>query len=76
MIKLKNYQKKDILNPKITKEEFENIKSFLPRGSLKKIATITGRSTSTVSSTFKGLTYNKEVAFVTLKLVEKYKEAY
>jgi hypothetical protein len=76
MMKLKNYQKRNVLEPKITKEEFDSIKSFLPHGIQKRIAAKTGRSISTVSNTFKGFRYNKEVAFVTLELVEKYNEAY
>jgi hypothetical protein len=75
-MKLKNYQKRSVLEPKITKEEFQSIKGFLPHGTQKRIAVKTGRAISTVSNTFKGLNYNKEVAFVVLQFVEKYKEAY
>lgn len=76
MMKLKSYQKRSVLEPKITKEQFSNIQSFLPHGIMKKIALKTGRSRSTVFNTFKGVSYNSEVAFVTLALCDKYNEAY
>jgi hypothetical protein len=76
MTKLRNYQKQDLLNPKITVEELQNIKSFLPFGILKKIAAKCDVSESTVSNTFNGKYYNLSVAYVAKCYAEKYNELY